>query len=140
MPVPSGHETCRAGSQRARLPLSLSHYMTSSGRGEREGGKEEVGWKCGLLKLLSLFLVARFQHHSNSFRSHSSHIFQPAADTCNSKLNRKYKLLVHLHSMSRKKRKERHKLEHVLGHFVQLILESFKSFHLKVTTPKLIIS
>lgn len=42
VPVPSGHETCRAGSQRARLPLLLSHYMTTPER-EREGGKEGGG-------------------------------------------------------------------------------------------------
>lgn len=49
MPVPSGHETCRAGSQRASLPLLLSHYMTTPER-EREGEKGEVGevWKQGL--------------------------------------------------------------------------------------------
>lgn len=55
MPVPSGHETCRAGSQRARLPLSLSHYMTSSGEGEREGGKRGGGLEMRASRTLVTF-------------------------------------------------------------------------------------
>lgn len=66
MPVPSGHETCRAGSQRARLPLSLSHYMTTPERerareGKRRGrgffGKQGLPTSFLILTLVTLLLT-----------------------------------------------------------------------------------
>lgn len=60
MPVPSGHETCRAGSQRARLLLSLSHYKTTprEGKGRREAGWRKLGTRATtFIPTLTKFLL-----------------------------------------------------------------------------------